>query len=186
MPHRPGKYLQCQDLKLFALHCHSQTMPIDSSKILRLHSHQAHKLSAKQQAHAREASAMCEWPDCKNKGPHRAAQGPDQRQGILATSVSITSANTNQSYNFFQGMNADAVARYQKDALTGHRPDLEDGRQYQQRQAGQGSPEADRKAPPIVLMFSELNGRALAAGPRMRRPRSKPARVFNAERKRCR
>ena len=28
----------------------------------------------------------------------------------------------NQSYNFFQGMSDDDVLRYQKDALTGHRP----------------------------------------------------------------
>ena len=28
----------------------------------------------------------------------------------------------NQSYNFFSGMSDDAVARYQKDALTGHLP----------------------------------------------------------------
>ena len=28
----------------------------------------------------------------------------------------------NQSYNFFAGMNDDAVLAYQKDALTGHRP----------------------------------------------------------------
>ena len=28
----------------------------------------------------------------------------------------------NQSYNYFAGMSEDAVARYQKDAVTGHRP----------------------------------------------------------------
>ena len=32
------------------------------------------------------------------------------------------SAQYNQSYNFFAGMSDDAVARYQKDALTGHLP----------------------------------------------------------------
>src|SRR6266436_1370593 len=52
-------------------------MPIDSSKFFDSIRIKPNKLSAKQQAQAREASAMCEWPDCKNKGPH-------QRQGILA------------------------------------------------------------------------------------------------------
>ena len=28
----------------------------------------------------------------------------------------------NSSYNYFAGMSDDAVARYQKDAVTGHRP----------------------------------------------------------------
>ena len=46
-------------------------MPIDSSKFFDSIRIKPNKLSAKQQAAAREASAMCEWPDCKNKGPHR-------------------------------------------------------------------------------------------------------------------
>src|SRR2546427_3274448 len=50
-------------------------MPIDSSKFFDSIRIKPNKLSAKQQAQAREASAMCEWPDCKNKGPHRAPKG---------------------------------------------------------------------------------------------------------------
>jgi hypothetical protein len=50
-------------------------MPIDSSKFFDSIRIKPNKLSAKQQAQAREESAMCEWPDCKNKGPHRAPKG---------------------------------------------------------------------------------------------------------------
>ena len=50
-------------------------MPIDSSKIFDSIRIKPNKLSAKQQAQAREAAIMCEWPGCKNKGPHRAPKG---------------------------------------------------------------------------------------------------------------
>ena len=50
-------------------------MPIDSSKFFDSIRIKPNKLSAKQQARAREDAMMCEWPDCKNKGPHRAPKG---------------------------------------------------------------------------------------------------------------
>src|SRR6266849_5347783 len=96
-------------------------MPIDSSKFFDSIRIKPNKLSAKQQAQAREASAMCEWPDCKNKGPHRAPKGRTNDKEYWHFCLNHV-REYNQSYNFFQGMNADAVARYQKDALTGHRP----------------------------------------------------------------
>src|SRR6266403_1448360 len=93
-------------------------MPIDSSKFFDSIRIKPNKLSAKQQAQAREASAMCEWPDCKNKGPHRAPKGRTNDKEYWHFCLNHV-REYNQSYNFFQGMNADAVARYQKDALTG-------------------------------------------------------------------
>src|ERR1700709_2965266 len=64
---------------------------------------------------------MCEWPECKNKGPHRAPKGRENSREYFHFCINHV-REYNQNYNFFQGMNADAVARYQKDALTGHRP----------------------------------------------------------------
>ena len=96
-------------------------MPIDSSKFFDSIRIKPKKLNAKQQALARESSAMCEWPDCKNKGPHRAPKGRTHDKEYWHFCLNHV-REYNQSYNFFQGMNADAVARYQKDALTGHRP----------------------------------------------------------------
>ncbi len=48
-------------------------MPIDSSKFFDSIRIKPNKLSAKQQAQAREAAITCEWPECPNKGPHRAS-----------------------------------------------------------------------------------------------------------------
>src|SRR5204863_716970 len=56
-------------------------------------------------------------------------------------------------------MSADAVARYQKDALTGHRPTWKMGANTSAKR-GKGSPEADLEgASDPFSMFSELNGR---------------------------
>ena len=143
------------------------------------------KLSAKQQAQAREESAMCEWPDCKNKGPHRAPKGRENSREYWHFCLNHV-REYNQSYNFFQGMNADAVARYQKDALTGHRPTWKMGANTAPRRA-RAARKPIWKALPIRSACS-ANSMAAAAGGQVRalapRPRSKAARkVFNAERK---
>src|ERR1700732_8013 len=91
-------------------------MPIDSSKFFDSIRIKPNKLSAKQQAQAREEAAMCEWPECKNKGPHRAPKGRGNDKEYWHFCLNHV-REYNQSYNFFQGMNPEAVARYQKDAL---------------------------------------------------------------------
>src|SRR5258705_13616808 len=96
-------------------------MPIDSSKFFDSIRIKPNKLSAKHQAQAGEASAMGEWPDCKNKGPHRAPKGRASDKEYSHSCLNHV-REYNQSYNFFQGMNAYAVARYQNDALTGDGP----------------------------------------------------------------
>src|SRR5207245_8202856 len=78
-------------------------MPIDSSKFFDSIRIKPNKLSAKQQAQAREASAMCEWPDCKNKGPHRAPKGRTNDKEYWHFCLNHV-REYNHSYNFFQGM----------------------------------------------------------------------------------
>src|SRR5260370_37919469 len=156
-------------------------MPIDSSKFFDSIRIKPNKLSAKQQAQAREASAMCEWPECKNKGPHRAPKGRNNDKEYWHFCLNHV-AEYNQSYNFFQGMNADAAACYQKDALTGHRTTWKMGANPSAKK-GKGSVEADFEgAADPFHVFAELNG------PGRRRPGAQQAKaetrkVMNAERK---
>src|ERR1700675_1737328 len=140
-------------------------MPIDSSKFFDSIRIKPNKLSAKQQAQAREEAAMCEWPECKNKGPHRAPKGRGNDKEYWHFCLNHV-REYNQSYNFFQGMNPEAVARYQKDALTGHRPTWKMGANTSAKR-GKGSAEADLEgAVDPFSMFSELNGRGRwRAGP---------------------
>ena len=70
----------------------------------------------------RDAQApCCEWPDCAASATHRAPKGRSQENEYWRFCLDHV-REYNHSYNYFAGMNDDAVMRYQKDALTGHRP----------------------------------------------------------------
>jgi curved DNA-binding protein CbpA len=158
-------------------------MPIDSSKFFDSIRIKPNKAAAKQQARARETTLMlCEWPDCKDKGSHRAPKGRNNAREYWHFCLNHV-REYNQSYNFFSGMNDEAIARYQKDALTGHRPTWKMGANTS---AGRGKSgveaEFDGASDPFSV-FSELNGRGRwRPGPNAA-PRSEGRKVFNAERK---
>ena len=153
-------------------------MAIDSSKFFDSIRIKPNKLSAKQQAQAREEAAMCEWAGCQNKGPHRAPKGRENSREYFHFCLNHV-REYNQNYNFFQGMNADAVARYQKDALTGHRPTWKMGANGGKKGA---EAEIDMASDPFS-MFSEINGRAnWRKGPDAQ-PKAETRKVMNAERK---
>jgi hypothetical protein len=63
----------------------------------------------------------CEWPGCTSAATHRAPKGRTRERDYWRFCLEHV-REYNQSYNFFSGMSEDAVATYQKDALTGHRP----------------------------------------------------------------
>ena len=63
----------------------------------------------------------CDYPGCTKEGEFRAPQGRD-REGKFFTFCLDHVREYNASYNYFNGMSADDVAVYQRDALTGHRP----------------------------------------------------------------
>lgn len=63
----------------------------------------------------------CEWPGCAGSATHRAPKGREQANEYWRFCLDHV-REYNNSYNFFAGMTDDAVAKYQKDALTGHRP----------------------------------------------------------------
>ena len=163
-------------------------MPIDSSKFFDSIRIKPNKLSAKQQAAAREASALCEWPDCKNKGPHRAPKGRANAKEYWHFCLNHV-REYNQCYNFFSGMNADAVARYQKDALTGHRPTWKMGANTRQEGQGRRRGRPRRRFRPVQHVLASST--AAAAGGRVRaappaRPRSRPGRSSTPSARRCR
>ena len=159
-------------------------MPINSSKFFNSIRIKPNKVSAKHQAQARQEAAKCEWAGCQNKGPHRAPKGRENSREYWHFCLKHV-REYNQSYNFFQGMNADAVARYQKDALTGHRPTWKMGANTAGKK-GKGSVEDDLDgASDPSSMFSELNGRARSRpGPGAgAQTKTETRKVMNAERK---
>ena len=70
---------------------------------------------------ARVAEHVCEWPGCPNEATHRAPKGRGREKDYWRYCLDHV-RQYNQNYNFFQGMSDDDVRKYQKDALTGHRP----------------------------------------------------------------
>jgi hypothetical protein len=63
----------------------------------------------------------CDWPGCTEAAAHRAPKGRLREREYWHFCLAHA-REYNHSYNFFAGMSDDAVAQYQKDSLTGHRP----------------------------------------------------------------
>ncbi|MGF6307615.1 hypothetical protein ABIB82_001239 [Bradyrhizobium sp. i1.8.4] len=152
-------------------------MPIDSSKFFDSIRIKPTKVGAKRQAQAGEQAVTCEWAGCQNKGAHRAPKGRENSREYWHFCLDHV-REYNQSYNFFQGMNPDDVARYQKDALTGHRPTWKMGANNGKKESG-----LDAASDPFHV-FSELNGRGRwRPGPGGAEPKPETRKIMNAERK---
>src|SRR6185437_13232806 len=156
-------------------------MPIDTSKFfdsIRIKP----KADAKQ-PRVREEAVACEWPDCQNRGSHRAPKGRGNERGYFHFCLNHVRAY-NQSDNFFQGMNAEAVARYQKDALTGHRPTWKMGANGAKAKGKTGDIDLEGMTDPFSVL-GELNGRGKGRPGPGAGFETKPEtrKIFNAERK---
>jgi hypothetical protein len=63
----------------------------------------------------------CQWPGCGEPATHRAPKGRLRASEYWRFCLDHV-REYNNSYNFFAGMSDDAVAKYQKEDVTGHRP----------------------------------------------------------------
>jgi curved DNA-binding protein CbpA len=136
------------------------------------------RIRIKPTAEARRADdvPVCDWAGCTNAGAHRAPKGRNREQQYFHFCLDHV-REYNHSYNFFKGMSDDDVARYQKDALTGHRPTWKMGT------ARESAPPEFGSGDDPFRIVNELNGarRWHAQGDAM--PRTESRMVFNAERK---
>ena len=69
----------------------------------------------------RPDSPVCDWRGCACQATHRAPKGRLRENEYWRFCLEHV-REYNHSYNFFAGMSDDAVTKYQKDAITGHRP----------------------------------------------------------------
>ena len=123
---------------------------------------------------------MCEWAGCPNKGPHRAPKGRENSREYWHFCLDHV-REYNQSYNFFQGMNAGRGRALPEGRADRPSSDLEDGRQYR-RQGRASRGDLDGAADPFQC--SPSSTAAAAGGPvRRSRPRRETRKVMNAERK---
>jgi hypothetical protein len=120
----------------------------------------------------------CEKPGCDNAATNRAPKGPGKENQYWNFCI-VHAREYNHQYNFFKDMSVDEVAKYQKDALTGHRPTWKLGeRGATTRKPGTGrsrhGPAPKGADDPFGVFIDGADGRA----------RTEPARtVHNAARK---
>jgi DnaJ domain len=121
----------------------------------------------------------CEWPGCASPATHRAPKGRLREKEYWRLCLTHV-REYNHSYNFFAGMTTDDIAKYQKDAVTGHRPTWKMGMTGGSGRSGRTRFHADGADDPLGL-FGEFGG---AAGPgNGERRRAETRSVRNAERK---
>lgn len=140
------------------------------------------RLKPSQERRVEPGCPRCAWPGCEQAGPHRAPKGR-LREGQYWQFCLEHVREYNSNYNYFAGMSDEAVMRFQKDALTGHRPTWKMGANGHSGPGPgpEGGPDLSAAADPLG-MFNEIGGRG------RRRPAAEPPEresrmIRNAERK---
>jgi hypothetical protein len=125
----------------------------------------------------------CEWPSCKAAATHRAPKGRQRENEHWRFCLGHV-RQYNHSYNFFAGMSDEAIAKYQKDAVTGHRPTwkmgMNGGRPSGRSHSARLHPDLDAAADPFG-MFRDVGTGHEPGGEHLRRRETRIIR--NAERK---
>jgi DnaJ domain len=125
----------------------------------------------------REELPGCQWPGCGAPATHRAPKGRLRATEYWRFCLEHV-REYNNSYNFFAGMSDDAIATYQKEDVTGHRPTWKMGSLGGQR--SQASRASFRRAgwaaeDPFDLFGNGRPGRA--------KPASEGRKILNAQRR---
>jgi DnaJ domain len=122
----------------------------------------------------------CEWPRCDAPATHRAPKGRLRASEYWRFCLDHV-REYNNSYNFFEGMSDDAIAKYQKEDLTGHRPTWKmgsvGGRRTEAKRNSRGSRGSGWAAGDPFGLFERVAGGGQA------RPAAEGRKVLNAQRR---
>jgi DnaJ-class molecular chaperone with C-terminal Zn finger domain len=122
----------------------------------------------------------CEWPRCDAPATHRAPKGRLRASEYWRFCLDHV-REYNNSYNFFEGMSDDAIAKYQKEDLTGHRPTWKmgsvGGRRSDGKRSSRGSRGSGWAADDPFGLFERVAGGGRA------RPAAEGRKVLNAQRR---
>jgi hypothetical protein len=131
----------------------------------------------------RASHPACEWPGCNGAATHRAPKGRDREKDYWRFCLNHV-REYNHSYNFFAGMSTDDIAKYQKDALTGHRPTwkmgMNGGKPTTRSHSARFEPNINNADDPLGL-FRHFGAAAARDGEHLRARETRVIR--NAERK---
>jgi hypothetical protein len=132
------------------------------------------RVKPEQDRRPRGDAPVCQWPGCEMEATHRAPKGRMREREYWQFCLEHT-REYNHSYNYFSGMSEDAVARYQKDAVTGHRPTWKMG--------FNGGVDGLRAAQSATDPFDVTREFGPGGRPRVERPAAETRTIRNAERK---
>ena len=125
------------------------------------------RIRVKREPEPRPSAARCEHPGCEVTGEFRAPKGR-LREGQYFCFCLDHVKEYNASYNYFRGMTDDDVAKYQKEAVVGHRPTWNMGVNRGAKGHREEGVEPDGFVDPMGIF---KNRNAGASGPQARRPR---------------
>jgi hypothetical protein len=123
----------------------------------------------------------CEWPGCDGPATHRAPKGRLRASEYWRFCLEHV-REYNNSYNFFAGMSDDAIAKYQKEDITGHRPTWKMGSVGSRggdTRGGSGSRASGWAADDPFALFGEMG----ASRPGHARPATEGRKILNAQRR---
>jgi DnaJ domain len=122
----------------------------------------------------------CQWPGCGAPATHRAPKGRLRASEYWQFCLEHV-REYNNSYNFFAGMSEEAIAKYQKEDLTGHRPTWKmgslGGRRRSRSAAGDFRTTDWAADDPFALLGETDRGGGHA------RPAAEGRKIFNAQRR---
>ncbi|OCP07916.1 MULTISPECIES: J domain-containing protein [unclassified Ensifer] len=132
---------------------------------------------------AEPAAPVCQWDGCDQKGVHRAPVGRNA-EGQYFMFCFEHVKEYNKGYNFFSGLSDSEVARYQKEAVTGHRPtwtvgvnkNAKNGPSQSQMRSGSAGAQARMRDP--FGFVSEARARSGRPEPRQRKLKTLEAKAF--------
>ena len=141
------------------------------------------RVKGKARARPEPTTPICQWDGCNEKGTHRAPVGREAEGAYFMFCVDHV-RQYNKGYNYFSGLSDTEIARYQKEALTGHRPTWTVGvnkaakASPQQSQARSGSAASQARMRDPFGFFGEARTRARRGEPRQRKLKTLETKAF--------
>ncbi|HZS63754.1 MAG TPA: J domain-containing protein [Xanthobacteraceae bacterium] len=130
----------------------------------------------------RRTNPVCEWRGCEAPATHRAPKGRQNEREYWRFCLAHV-REYNHSYNFFAGMSDDAIATYQKESITGHRPTWKIGMNSPVGGRSKSRCRSSNGLGGAADPFDIFQGQGMRWGNEGERPRTEERMVRNAERK---
>ncbi|WP_197975557.1 J domain-containing protein [Rhizobium sp. CFBP 8762] len=133
---------------------------------------------------AEAIAPTCQWDGCNEKAPHRAPVGRNAENEFFMFCFEHVK-EYNKGYNYFSGLSDTEIARYQKEAITGHRPtwtvgvnkSAKDAPEQSKMRSGSAQSQARLRDP--FGFVSEAHQTAPRQVPRQRKLKTLEAKAFD-------